>query len=109
MNRAILIICVVLTHLAVGREVRVNLYSDVKVNTAILKVEKGSYGIYQGGKEVVDVDHRSLMTVSISKGYLEVKANGEAREMTGAFTIETELPNSVIRIRVKDDERLYRG
>lgn len=109
MNRAILIICVVLTHLSVGREVRVNLYSDVKVNTAILKVEKGSYGIYQGGKEVVDVDHRSLMTVSISKGYVEVKANGEAREMTGAFTIETELPNSVIRIRVNDDERLYRG
>lgn len=109
MRRWIVLLMVLVTHLAVGREVRVNIYSDVKVTTAFLKVDKGSYGIYQSGNEVIDVDHRSLMTISISKGFLEVKANGQSREMTGTFTIENELPNSVIRVRVNDDERLYRG
>ncbi len=109
MRKLLLLWCTVLTFPAAGREIRVNLYSDVKITTAFLKVEKGSYGIYQSGEEVVDVDHRSLMTVSITRGALEVKANGEAREMSGAFMIRKELPNSVIRIRVNDDERLYRG
>ncbi|MCE2496115.1 MAG: SpoIID/LytB domain-containing protein [Flavobacteriales bacterium] len=109
MRKLIVLLLVVVTLPAVGREICVNLYFDVKITTAFLKVEKGSYGIYQAGNEVVDVDHRSLMTVSIVKGFLEVKANGQRREMQGSFTIETELPNSVIRIRVDDDERLYRG
>lgn len=109
MRRLIVVLFAIATLPAVGREIRVNLYSDLKVVTAFLKVEKGSYGIYQNDEEVVDVDHRSLMTVSIIKGFLEVKANGQSREMSGSFIIKTELPNSVIRIRVDDDERLYRG
>jgi len=94
---------------AVGRTIRVNLYSDLSVKTAILKVEKGSYGLFQSGTEVIDIDHRSLVTISILSGKLVVKANGTAREIQGPFEIRKKLPNSGFRVRVDDDERLYRG
>jgi len=94
---------------ALGRTVRINLYSDIAVKTAVLKVEKGSYGLFQSGSEVIDIDHRSLVTMSILSGKMVVKANGEAREIQGPFEIRKKLPNSSFRIRVDDDERLYRG
>lgn len=110
MSRYVLIILIgFLVYPAAGRTIRINLYADLAIKTAILKVEKGSYGLFQGGTEVLDIDHRSLVTVSILSGNLVVKANGTAREIQGPFEIRKKLPNSGFRVRVDDDERLYRG